>query len=103
VPDGVYDLTLHFAELIGGETKEALAYNLDNNHQKEAVAKRVFQVAINGNVFLQKLNLAADYGYTTAVKKSTRINVQNGKGIIIDFTAITGEPVLNAFQINKVY
>jgi beta-galactosidase len=103
VPDGVYDLTLHFAELIGGETKEALAYNLDNNHQKEAVAKRVFQVAINGNVFLQKLNLAADYGYTTAVKKSTRINVQNGKGIVIDFTAITGEPVLNAFQINKVY
>jgi beta-galactosidase len=103
VPDGVYDLTLHFAELVGGEKKEALAYNLDNNHQKEIDAARIFDVTINGQPFLEKLNLAADFGYTIAVKKSTRISVQNGKGIVIGFTAIAGEPVLNAIQIKNVY
>lgn len=103
VPDGVYELTLHFAELTGGATKEALAYNLDNNHQKEDVKQRIFNVAINGEVFLENLNLAVDYGYTTAVKKKTRVTVQDGKGICLDFTIIKGLPVLNALQLRKIY
>lgn len=103
LPDGEYELSLYFAELIGGVTKEALAYNLDNNHQKEKVEQRIFNVAINGNIFLEKLNLAADYGYTTAVKKKTRVTVQGGKGILIEFTAIEGKAVLNAVQLEKIY
>lgn len=103
VPDGEYELSLHFAELVGGETKEALAYNLDNNHKKEVVEQRIFDVAINGAPFMGKLNIATDFGYTTAVKKKTTITVQNGKGIIIDFNAIEGKPVLNAIQLRKIY
>jgi len=103
VPDGEYELTLHFAELVGGETKEALAYNLDNNHKKEVEEQRVFDVSISGIAFLPKLNLAVDFGYATAVKKTTRITVQNGKGISIDFNAIQGKPVLNAVQLRKIY
>lgn len=103
VPDGEYDLALYFAELVGGETKEALAYNLDNNHKKEVAEQRIFDVSINGAAFLPKLNLAADFGYTTAVKKSTRITVLNGKGISIDFNAVQGKPVLNAIQLRKIY
>ncbi|QPH40348.1 glycoside hydrolase family 2 TIM barrel-domain containing protein [Pedobacter endophyticus] len=103
VPNGEYELTMHFAELVGGETKEALAYNLDNNHKKEVEEKRIFSIAINGSSFMENVNLAADFGYTTAVEKKTRITVQNGKGIAIDFTAIEGKPVLNAIQLRKVY
>lgn len=103
VADGEYELSLYFAELIGGVTKEALAYNLDNNHVKEKVEQRIFDVSVNGNPFLEKLNLAADYGYTTAVKKKTRIIVQGGKGILIEFKAIEGKPVLNAVQLRKIY
>lgn len=103
VPDGEYELSLYFAELIGGVTKEALAYNLDNNHQKEVVRQRIFNVSINGESFLENLNLAADYGYTTAVKKSTRITVQGGKGITLDFKTIEGIPVLNALGLRKIY
>ncbi|WP_316833101.1 glycoside hydrolase family 2 TIM barrel-domain containing protein [Pedobacter aquatilis] len=103
VPDGVYELTLHFAELVGGDTKEALAYNLDNNHKKELVEQRVFDVAINGVPFLQKLNLATDFGYTRAVMKKTRLTVLGGKGIAVDFNAIEGKPVLNAIQLRKIY
>lgn len=103
VPDGEYALTLHFAELIGGESKEALAYNLDNNHKKEVEEKRIFDVAINGVPFITQVNLAADFGYTTAVEKKTRVTVINGKGIAIDFKSIQGKPVLNAIQLRKVY
>jgi len=103
VPDGEYDLSLHFAELVGGETKEALAYNLDNNHKKEIEEQRVFSVGINGMPFMSRVNLAADFGYTTAIQKKTRITVQGGKGITIDFTPIEGKPVLNAIQLRKVY
>ena len=103
VPNGEYELTMHFAELVGGETKEALAYNLDNNHKKEVEEKRIFSVAINGSSFMENVNLAADFGYTTAVEKKTRVTVQNGKGITISFTAIEGKPILNAIQLRKVY
>lgn len=103
VPDGEYALTLHFAELVGGESKEALAYNLDNNHKKEVEEKRIFDVAINGVPFITQVNLAADFGYTTAVEKKTRVTVINGKGIAIDFKSIQGKPVLNAIQLRKVY
>lgn len=103
VPDGEYELSLYFAELVGGVTKEALAYNLDNNHATEKAEQRIFNIAINGNLFLEKLNLAADYGYTTAVKKRTRITVENGKGIVIGFSAVEGKPVLNALSLRKIY
>ncbi|ARS39446.1 hypothetical protein CA265_07185 [Sphingobacteriaceae bacterium GW460-11-11-14-LB5] len=103
VPDGEYELALHFAELVGGETKEALAYNLDNNHKKEIEEQRIFDVSVNGILLMSKVNLASNFGYTTAVKKTTRITVQNGKGILIEFKAIEGKAVLNAVQLRKIY
>jgi len=103
VADGEYELTLHFAELVGGDAKEALAYNLDNNHKKEIVEQRIFDVSINGQQFIQKLNLATDFGYTKAVKKKVRLTITNGKGISIDFKPIEGKPVLNAVQLRKIY
>jgi beta-galactosidase len=103
VPNGEYEISLYFAELVGGITKEALAYNLDNNHKKEVEEQRIFDVNINGSPFLQKLNLATDYGYTKAVKKTTKITVLNGVGITIDFKEIEGKTVLNAIQLRKIY
>ncbi|RYF11410.1 MAG: beta-galactosidase, partial [Deltaproteobacteria bacterium] len=95
VADGEYELRLHFAELVGGEKKEALAYNLDDHSKKEQQEQRLFDVQINGLPFLSKINLAEDYGYLTAVEKTTRISVTGGNGIEIGFIAIKGEPVLN--------
>ncbi|QNK63981.1 hypothetical protein H7F33_05675 [Pedobacter sp. PAMC26386] len=103
MPDGEYELSLYFSELIGGVAKESLAYNLDNNHQKETAGQRIFNVYINDEVFLENLNLTADYGYITAVKKRTRITVQGGEEIGLDFKAIKGVPVLNALQLRKIY
>lgn len=103
VPDGEYELSLYFAELVGGISKEALVYNLDNTHKKEVEENRIFSVLINGATFLNNINLAKDFGYTTAIIKKNRVTVQNGKGITIDFTPVEGKAVLNALQLRKVY
>jgi beta-galactosidase len=102
VPDGDYELNLLFSELIGGIDKEALAYNLDNNHVKEKAEERIFSVLVNGKVFLKDLNLAENYGYATAVKQQIRLNVTDGKGITVDFIPVKGKPVLNAMQLRKI-
>jgi beta-galactosidase len=100
VPKGKYKLTLHFAELVGGPSKEALAYNLDNNHKSEEQSvDRVFDVRVNGQMFLKNFNIAKDYGYATAVKKVIALNVSDDQGIRIEFLPVKGLPVLNALQL----
>ena len=101
VPDGDYELTLFFSELVGGADKEALAYNLDNNHVKEKEEQRVFDLKINGMLCLDKFNIAAEYGYATAVNKKVKLTVLDGKGITLDFISVKGKTVLNALQLRK--
>ncbi len=102
VPKGKYKLTLHFAELVGGPSKEALAYNLDNNHKpEEQNVERVFDVRVNGKTFLKSFNIAKDYGYATAVKKVIELDVKNDQGIQIEFLPVKGLAVLNAVQLIK--
>lgn len=102
-PDGEYEICLHFAELVGGAKKEALAYNLTNNDLTEVSGRREFDVSINGKVFLCGFDLAREHGYASAVEKKTRISVNGGLGIEVAFRPIAGMPVLNAIQIRKIY
>ncbi len=101
VPDGEYELTLHFAELTGGTEKETLAYNLDNSNTNVQAQERVFDVQANGTAIITGLNIAREYGYTTAGSKTFKIKAENGKGIQLDFKKVTGQPVLNALQVKK--
>ena len=115
VPDGNYELTLFFAELEGGPAKEALVYNLSRTKSTEQAdsslmmmkkniyvnEQRVFNLSVNGILFPEAINLAGDYGYVTAVKKTTELNITNGKGILIKFLPLKGKPVLNALQLRK--
>jgi beta-galactosidase len=101
LPDGSYELTLHFAELLGGQVKE-LPYNLSDPERIEPNGKRVFNVYVNGKLLLDNFDIAAQYGSATAVQKKTTITVSNGAGIEIEFKSIEGEPVLNAIQVRKL-
>jgi beta-galactosidase len=104
VPDGFYELTLNFAELAGGKAKEALPYNLDGASTARGIqyAERIFDVYANGQLVIQNLNIARDYGYAKAVSKKIFINVTSGKGIRLQFSASRGEAVLNSLQVSKV-
>lgn len=102
VPDGEYELSLFFAELLGGSDKEALAYNLGSKEEKEKKEQRVFSLKVNGALFLDNFNIAAEYGVTTGLEKKIRVNVTAGKGLVLDFIPVNGRPVLNALKLRKI-
>ncbi len=100
LPAGKYELTLHFAELLGGQVKE-LPYNLSGPDRIEPNGKRIFNVFVNGKLLLNNFDIAEQYGSATAVTKTLSVTVSGTTGIEIDFKSIEGEPVLNALQVKK--
>lgn len=99
-PDGDYELTLYFAELLGGITKP-IPYNLDSLDRIEPSGKRIFDVWVNDSLVLKSFNIIAQYGPAEAVQQKIKLTVKNGKGIEVTFKAIEGEPVLNALQVRR--
>lgn len=100
VPPGDYELTLHFAELMGGQVKE-LPYNLAGPNRVEENGKRIFDVYVNGKLLLENFDMAGQYGSATAIARKMQVQVPGNKGIEIYFKPIEGEPVLNALQVKK--
>lgn len=101
LPRGEYELTFHFAELLGSQVKE-LPYNLSDSDRIEPNGKRIFNVYTNGKLILDNFDITAQYGSATAVAKTTRVIVLDNNGIEIDFKSIEGAPVLNALQVKRV-
>lgn len=104
VPDGRYDLILHFAELISDTKKEALVYNLDN---KEAtVQKRVertFDVLVNNVKMIDQLSSNNYLIPETAYSTRLFVDVKDGKGITMQFVPLKGDAILNGVQLRKIY
>jgi beta-galactosidase len=101
VPAGEYELTLYFAELMGGAVK-VLPYDLSGGGRNEEQSKRIFDVYVNGVLMLDKFDIAGQYGSATAVSKSIKITVADTKGIEIEFKAVVGETVLNALELKRL-
>jgi beta-galactosidase len=103
-PKGKYEVTLHFAELMGNGIQTVLPYNLDSliAEGKEVPPQRIFDVYLNDKLIIKGLNLAAKYGVATCVKMKFDCTVTDDKGIKLAFKAIAGQPVLNALQVKKV-
>ena len=103
VSDGQYEVYFYWAHLIPLVQKEALAYNLGNTSTYENASNYIFDVAINGNTFLQNLDIPNQIGAERAIIKSTLINATEGKGISIKFNANKeGKTYLNAIRIVKI-
>lgn len=104
VPKGKYEVTLHFAELMGNGIQSVLPYNLDSliAVSKEVPPQRVFDVYLNDKLVIKNLNLAATYGIANSVQKKIECSVVDDKGIQILFKSIKGKAVLNALQVKKI-
>lgn len=104
VPKGKYEVTLHFAELMGNGIQSVLPYNLDSliAVSKEVPEQRIFDVYLNDKLVIKSINLAATYGVANSVQKKFDCIVADDRGIKIRFKGINGKPVLNALQVKKV-
>lgn len=100
-PPGDYEITLHFAELLGGTVK-GLPYNLSGDTRKEEEVQRSFDVLVNNIPVLENFNIGRQYGIAKAISKKVKVTATGQQGITLTFKAITGEPVLNALQIKKI-
>lgn len=103
VPDGDYEVTLHFAELLSPKVQDELAYNLGSANKKEDLfAERIFNVSINGQQVLSDFSNNAYLIPERAVATKFLISVNNNKGITVVFDALKGEPILNGLQLKKI-
>ncbi len=105
VPDGEYELTLHFAELEAAPAGEQLVYNLTSAGPSGAAPKagRRFAVLVNGAEALPGLQAGPTLPALQAVSYKVPVSARAGKGIIIDFKAQTGETILNGIQVRRRY
>jgi len=104
VPKGKYEVTLHFAELMGNGIQSVLPYNLDSliAVSKEVPEQRIFDVYLNDKLVVKKINIAATYGIANSVQKRFECVVTDEKGIRILFKNSQGKAVLNALQVKKI-
>ena len=83
VPDGGYDVELLFAE------------------PDAKPGARLFGVSVNGREVESKLDLAARFGLARAASVRAVTTASAGKGVLINFTPIQGQPILNALRIRR--
>lgn len=103
-PDGVYEVTLHFAELLSDKKREELIYNLTGgNVRKENLSNRVFDVLINNSPVLENLGNNNYLVPEHAVAFRFKVSAKNGEGITISFVPKNGQPILNGLQVRKIF
>ncbi|MCU7547728.1 malectin domain-containing carbohydrate-binding protein [Chitinophagaceae bacterium LB-8] len=102
VPDGQYEVSLYFAELLSEAQMQKSLYNLSADATVGKAVKRIFNVDINGSRFLRQLNLKEQFGEAVAVPFKYIIDVRDGRGIEIKFSALAGVPVINALSVVRI-
>ncbi|MBO2543171.1 DUF4982 domain-containing protein [Salegentibacter sp. BDJ18] len=108
VPNGLYDVILHFAEFETTEKSEVVAYNLATEQElkKDGIKEphqRIFSVTVNSEPIFLDLNLASDFEPLRAINRKIRIDVRDGQGILINFESTEGRAVLNGLEVKKIY
>lgn len=105
VPDGRYEVTLLFSELLSAAIKDANIYNLDNGKSVPVttIEDRSFNVSINKQKVVEGLSNQNYLIPETAYNTKIFVDVKNKQGIVIDFTPIKGETILNGLQVRKIF
>lgn len=103
VADGIYDLTLGFAELESKSTEPALIYNLSTTSTSTDTKQREFDVLVNGRQIIRSLGTANYLQPQREYTSTVRVFVKDKKGLTVDFKAIKGETILNTIQLKKIF
>ncbi len=85
LPDGRYEVELLFVE-----------------PQQTRMGERVFDIGANGQKLVAGLDLAKDAGLLRAVSRSLQLEVVSGKGIELEFKALSGDAVLSGIRLRRL-
>jgi beta-galactosidase len=102
VPNGRYEVTLYFSELISGWFLDQYLEHTDKDIDAEDY-QRVFSVEANGQPLLTKMNLAEHYGPNKAITKKWVVEVKDGEGLRLNFEGIKDVPVVNGIRLRKMH
>lgn len=102
LPDGVYEVTLYFAELAGEEAASSV-YQLGLATESEAASERAFDISINGLDVARSLDVAAEAGRKTPMTRRYRVALNDGEGLCIGFAPVRSETMLSAIRILHLY
>jgi beta-galactosidase len=102
VPDGDYELVLHFAELLAKKGANDVAFNLGFPSVPDDYKERSFDVLVNGKPVISGLSNSEALQTDQPVATKCVISVTNQEGITLSFKARTGEAVLNGLQLKRV-
>ena len=83
---GLYQIRFHFAELFGATP---------------GVNSRIFDVRIEGQTLLDKLEIAAEAGLFTALQRDVQLAVTDNS-LLIEFLVDTNDPIVNGIEIFEV-
>ena len=84
VPDGDYQVELLFVE-----------------PQFKAPGHRIFDVTINGQMFLEKLDLAKEIGPMRAFRRKFAVSSAGKQGLTVEFVSQVGKPILSGIKITR--
>lgn len=99
VPDGTYELELQFADLTAPSRR--LAYDLGNGDESEQKDANVFDVTVNGTVWLSEFSPSELVGGNRALVKKQLVTVTGGT-VDVRFTVRKGHTFLNAIKLHKL-
>lgn len=99
VPDGEYEVELHFSDLANKTQKSIYDVN-----DKEEVSKEIseFNVAVNGVKILEDFSPTLQYGALNAIVKSYVVTSKELKGFVISFEHKKGNTLLNAIKVRRL-
>lgn len=99
VPEGEYELEVSFADLTA--PSRTLAYELTNSDNSQKPADNVFDVTVNGRMWLPSFSPAALVGGNRIVTKKLMVTPVDGK-IEVGFKALQGKTFLNAIKLHRI-
>ena len=99
VPDGLYEITFYFSDLL---TKENRGLLTDDLKKMEGIDKApVFDLVVNNQTIRPNVNIKKEYGLVKGVKFKYCVRTENQNGIEIKFNKISGVSMLNAVSIKR--
>lgn len=91
VPNGNYEVILHFAEIYWGATGGGVG----------GIGKRIFDVSIEGSLVLDDYDIIADVGSETPGAKSFNITISDGQ-LNLNFSALASTGGVNQSKISAI-